>query len=103
MEFGTRASIHFFSNLSKGNVMSDTTLDDIEATMEAQTTEVGSLNALIVGIQKLLGEALYSEPISPAGNGKLKRIFASLNARESEIAAALVANTPSSTAKVGTA
>lgn len=81
--------------------MTDTTIEDVEATVEAQTNETDACMALVTGIQTLVGEALYSEPISPAGNGKLNRIFASFKAKKDEIGAAVIANTPS--AKAGSA
>jgi hypothetical protein len=79
--------------------MSDTTIEDVEANVEAQTTETDACMALVNGIETLVAEALYSEPISPAGNGKLKRIFAGLKSKKDEIGAAVIANTPS--AKTG--
>lgn len=80
--------------------MPDTTIEDVEATVEAQTNETDAVMAVITGIETLVAEALYSEPISPAGNGRMKRIFAGLKAKKDEIGAAVLANTPS--AKAGT-
>ena len=78
--------------------MADTTIEDVEATIEAQTTEAGSFGALVGGIRTLVGEALYGEPISPAGNGKLNRIWAKLKDSEEGLVAAMTANTPASKA-----
>lgn len=75
--------------------MADMTLDDILATSEAEETEVASLIALTTGLKTQLDQALVGEPISPAGKAKMNKIFASLQAQKDEIAAAILANTPS--------
>lgn len=75
--------------------MLHTTIEDVEANVEAETTESGAIGALIKGIETLLADALYSEPISPAGNGRVRRIFESLKARNDALTAAALANTPS--------
>lgn len=75
--------------------MSDTTLEDVEATVAAQTTETDAIMALVNGINTLVSEALYSEPISPAGNNRMRRIFDGLKAKQAEISDAVLANTPS--------
>lgn len=83
--------------------MPDTTIEDVEATVEAQTNETDAVMAVITGIETLVAEALYSEPISPAGNGRMKRIFVGLKAKKDEIGAAVLANTPSAKAGTGVA
>lgn len=75
--------------------MADMTLDDILATSEAEESEVASLIALTTGLKTQLDQALVGEPISPAGKAKMNKIFANLQAQKDEIAAAILANTPS--------
>lgn len=75
--------------------MADLTLDDILATSEAETTEIGSLIALTAGLKTQLDQALVGEPISPAGKAKMNKIFANLQAQKDAVAAAILANTPS--------
>lgn len=78
--------------------MADLTLDDILATSEAETTEISSLIALTTGLKTQLDQALVGEPISPAGKAKMDKIFANLQAQKDAVAAAVLANTPSTAA-----
>lgn len=74
--------------------MADTTLDDILAETNAETTADASIVALLDGLQTQLTQALSGQTLTPAAQAKVDKIFATMKANDAAISAAILANTP---------
>lgn len=69
-------------------------LNQIIASVTAQTTVIDSIVVLIEGIQEQLKNALSGTTVSPATQAKIDQVFAQVEINKARLAAAVVAGTP---------
>lgn len=70
------------------------TLDQVLADVTAESSQLDSLNALIVGIKQQLADALSGATLPPAVQAKVDAVFTQAEANATKIATAISANTP---------
>jgi hypothetical protein len=70
------------------------TLDDDLAAVEAQSTRLDSINALIVSVKQQLADALSGTTLPPGVQAKVDAVFNALHANDAKIDTALNTNVP---------
>lgn len=89
-------SIQEFTNIERHQSMADHTLDDILADTTAERSDIDALATLAAGIKTQLDQALSGATLTPAQQARVNAIFTNIEANKDALAAAILANTPSS-------